>query len=68
MVARIEAARSGMDFAAHHTSFSCAVTAEHLLDFAEMAGIEFLLIDERLAWKSSREAMEWLYYLLSKGL
>ena len=34
---------------AHHTSFSYAVTAEHLRDFAEMAGIEFLLIDENTA-------------------
>jgi L-arabinose isomerase len=31
---------------AHHTSFSYAVTAEHLQDFAGMAGIEMLLIDE----------------------
>jgi L-arabinose isomerase len=31
---------------AHHTGFSYSVTADHLRDFAEMAGIEFLLIDE----------------------
>jgi L-arabinose isomerase len=31
---------------AHHTSFSYAITAEHLRDFADMAGVEFLLIDE----------------------
>ena len=30
---------------AHHTGFSQAVTAEHLEDFAEIAGVEFLLID-----------------------
>ena len=30
---------------AHHTSFSYSVTAEHLQDFADMANIEFLLID-----------------------
>jgi L-arabinose isomerase len=29
----------------HHTAFSHALTSEHLQDFAEMAGIEFLLID-----------------------
>jgi L-arabinose isomerase len=36
---------------AHHTGFSFALTAEHLEDFADMAGIEFLLInrDTRLA-------------------
>jgi L-arabinose isomerase len=32
---------------AHHTGFSYAVTPEHLRDFAEIAGIELLLIDER---------------------
>ncbi len=30
---------------AQHTGFSLALTAEHLEDFAAMAGIEFLLID-----------------------
>lgn len=29
----------------HHTGFSQALTVEHLKDFAEMAGMEFLLID-----------------------
>jgi L-arabinose isomerase len=40
---------------AHHTSFSYAVTAEHLQDFASMAGIEFLLIDENTAWRLQRQ-------------
>jgi L-arabinose isomerase len=31
---------------AHHTGFSLALTAEHLEDFAGMAGIEFLLIND----------------------
>src|SRR5690606_35097560 len=30
---------------AHHTGFSLSVTAEQLEDFAEIAGIEYLLID-----------------------
>ena len=30
---------------AHHTGFSLALTPEYLEDFAEMAGIEYLLID-----------------------
>jgi L-arabinose isomerase len=29
----------------HHTSFSPALTTEHLEDFAEMAGVELLVID-----------------------
>ena len=55
---------------AHHTSFSYAVTAEHLQDFADMAGIEFLLIDENTKLADFRDKLRWndLYYHLSKGL
>jgi L-arabinose isomerase len=55
---------------AHHTSFSYAVTAEHLRDFAEMAGIEFLVIDENTSIDSFKEKLRWndLYYHLAKGL
>jgi L-arabinose isomerase len=31
----------------HHTVFSQAATSEHIEDFAEMAGVECLLIDEQ---------------------
>ena len=55
---------------AHHTSFSYAVTAEHLQDFADMAGIEFLLIDESTRLEDFRKELRWndLYYHLAKGL
>jgi L-arabinose isomerase len=55
---------------AHHTSFSYAVTAEHLSDFASMAGVEFLLIDEATQLDAFREKLRWndLYYHLAKGL
>ena len=55
---------------AHHTSFSYAVTAEHLQDYADMAGIEFLLIDENTTVAEFREKLRWndLYYHLAKGL
>ena len=55
---------------AHHTSFSYAVTAEHMQDFADMAGIEFLLIDEHTRLQDFRDKLRWndLYYLLSKGI
>ena len=55
---------------AHHTSFSYAVTAEHLRDFAEMAGIEFLLIDENTRVDEFKDKLRWndLYYHLNKGL
>jgi L-arabinose isomerase len=55
---------------AHHTGFSYAVTAEQLRDFCEMAGVEFLLIDEKTNVESFKEKLRWndLYYHLSKGL
>lgn len=55
---------------AHHTSFSYSVTAEHLQDFADMAGIEFLLIDENTRVQDFKEKLRWndLYYHLNKGL
>ncbi len=55
---------------AHHTSFSYSVTAEHLQDFADMAGIEFLVIDENTRVQEFREKLRWndLYYHLNKGL
>jgi L-arabinose isomerase len=55
---------------AHHTSFSYSVTAEHLRDFAEIAGIEFLLIDENTHVEEFKDRLRWndLYYHLSKGL
>jgi len=55
---------------AHHTSFSYSLTAENLQDFAGMAGIEFLLIDENTILPDFRDKLRWndLYYHLAKGL
>jgi L-arabinose isomerase len=55
---------------AHHTSFSYSVTAEHLRDFAEMAGLEFLLIDENTNLEAFKNELRWndLYYQLNVGL
>jgi L-arabinose isomerase len=44
---------------AHHTAFSLALTPEHLEDFAAMAGIEFLLIDERTDLRQFRNELRW---------
>jgi L-arabinose isomerase len=44
---------------AHHTGFSLAVTPEHLEDFAAMAGIEFLLIDEGTELRRFRNELRW---------
>jgi L-arabinose isomerase len=55
---------------AHHTGFSFAVTVEHLEDFAEMAGIEFLLIDEKTELREFKKELRWndLYYHLNQGI
>jgi L-arabinose isomerase len=55
---------------AHHTGFSYSVTPEHLRDFAEMADIEFLLIDENTRVDEFKEKLRWndLYYRFANGL
>lgn len=51
---------------AHHTSFSYSLNADHMQDFAEMAGIEFLLIDENTRISDFKNEIRWneMYYLL----
>lgn len=44
---------------AHHTAFSYSVTAEDMADFAEMAGIELLVIDENTDLRSFKQEMRW---------
>lgn len=53
---------------AHHTSFSYSVTPEHLQDFADISGMEFVLINENSRVEEFREKLRWndLYYQLSK--
>jgi L-arabinose isomerase len=55
---------------AHHTGFSHVLTAEHMNDFAEMAGIEFLRIDENTDLYQFKNELRWndAYYLLAKGI
>lgn len=44
---------------AHHTGFSQSVTVEHLRDFADMAGVEFLLIDENTNVTEFKKELRW---------
>jgi L-arabinose isomerase len=55
---------------AHHTGFSQAVTAAHLEDFADMAGLEFLLIGEDTQLSAFKKELRWneVYYYLARGL
>jgi len=54
---------------AHHTAFSYAVTAEHLRDFAEIAGIELVLIDRDTRLAELEKELRWneAYYHLAPG-
>ena len=55
---------------AHHTGFSQSVTRAHLEDFADMAGLEFLVIDNETRLSEFKKELRWneLYFHLSKGL
>jgi L-arabinose isomerase len=44
---------------AHHTSFSQALTTEHLEDFAEIAGIELIRIDQETRIPQLRRELRW---------
>jgi L-arabinose isomerase len=54
---------------AHHTAFSYSVTAEQLRDLAEVAGIEFVLIDGGTRLEELEKELRWneAYYLLAPG-
>ncbi len=54
---------------AHHTCLSTALTPEHLEDFAHIAGIEYLLIDEETRLRDFQKELRWndLYYGLANG-
>jgi L-arabinose isomerase len=44
---------------AHHTGFSQAVTSQHLEDFAEMAGLEFLIINDETRVREFKQELRW---------
>jgi L-arabinose isomerase len=52
---------------AHHTGFSQALRWEHLADYAEMAGIEFLHISSDTTLHSFKNELRWneVYYMLT---
>jgi L-arabinose isomerase len=55
---------------AHHTGFSQAVTARHIEDYADMAGIEYVLINEHTDLSAFKKELRWneVYYHLAQGL
>jgi L-arabinose isomerase len=55
---------------AHHTGFSYPITAEHLEDFATIAGVEMVLIDKSTTLPSLKQNLRnnEVYYHLSQGI
>ncbi len=53
---------------AHHTGFSQAITSEYMEDFADMADIEFVLIDDSTKISGFKKELQWneVYYQLRK--
>jgi L-arabinose isomerase len=54
---------------AHHTALSRALTAEHLEDFCEMAGMECLIIDRDTKIADFSKELRWndMYYHMANG-
>jgi L-arabinose isomerase len=54
---------------AHHTALSPALNPEHLENFAAMAGMEYLLIDNNTTLRDFSKELRWndLYYHHSRG-
>lgn len=54
----------------HHTSFSYALTEEYMEDFADIAGIELVVIDEDTTISGFKKELRFneVYYLLNKAL
>jgi len=53
---------------AHHTCYSQNLTAEHLEDFADMADIEYVLINKETKLYQFKNELRWseVYYQLKK--
>jgi L-arabinose isomerase len=54
---------------AHHTAFSYSVKSEHLRDFAEIAGVELVMIDNDTRLTELEKELRWseVYYQLAPG-
>jgi L-arabinose isomerase len=54
---------------AHHTCYSQNLNSEHIMDFAEMAGVEFLVIDKDTCLHEFKNTIRWneVYYKFAKG-
>ena len=61
---------AGLAGAAHHTVMSTAVGIEAFRDFADMAQVELLVIDDATTLPEFQQLVRWnqAYYRLAQGL
>lgn len=54
---------------AHHTGFSLSLTPEYMQDFADIAGVEYVLIDEHTTISDIKKELQWneVVYLLNRS-
>ncbi len=54
---------------AHHTGYSYAVTTEHIEDFAEIAGVELVVIDASTTLRAFKTELRHneVYHALARG-
>lgn len=67
---RVAAAAWILAGGAHHTGFSQALSSAHMQDFAEIADVEFLLIDGNTQISDFKKEIRWneVFYLLSSQM
>jgi L-arabinose isomerase len=55
---------------AHHTGFSTSINSEYLEDFAQMMGVEYVLIDGKCDLAEFKKELRWneIYYHISNGI
>jgi L-arabinose isomerase len=55
---------------AHHTGFSTSINSEYLEDFAQMMGVEYVLIDGKCNLTEFKKELRWneIYYHISNGI
>ena len=70
LASRLPARHGFMPGGAHHTGFSYAVTTQHMEDFAEIAGLEPVVIDGETELPAFKQQLRYneIYYHLAPGL
>ena len=54
----------------HHSAYTLALTPEFIESFAEIADVEYVVIDKNTCLKEFKKELKWneIYYMLANGL